>query len=238
MSDQGNGVLDSIKSVLFPIHPAGWPFIAAFAVVAVVLGMFSDFLGWIGLIATGWCVYFFRDPERVTPQRDGLIVSPADGLVQMITRAVPPAELGLGPDPMDRVSIFLSVFDVHVNRMPADGSIKRVEYRPGAFLSANLEKASQENERCAVLMHLEDDQPLVVVQIAGLVARRIKTDVRPGQEVSAGDRFGIIRFGSRTDIYLPEGCSILAIEGQRMIGGETVIADRNAREGVRVGRTS
>lgn len=238
MSDGGNSILDSIKSALFPIHPAGWPFIAVFAVVAVVLGFFSDTLGWIGLIATAWCAYFFRDPARVTPLRDGLIVSPADGVVQMITRAVPPAELGLGPDPMDRISVFLSVFDVHVNRMPASGTVKRVEYRPGAFLNASLDKASQDNERSAIFLELEDEAPLVVVQIAGLVARRIKTDVRAGQTIRAGERFGIIRFGSRTDVYLPEGSTILAIEGQRMIGGETVIADRNTKESQRVGEKS
>lgn len=235
MNDKGNGILDSIQSMLFPIHPAGWPFIAGFAIASFVVGWIADPLGWIGVVATAWCVYFFRDPVRVTPQRDGLIVAPADGLVQMITRAVPPPELGLGPDPLNRVSIFLNVFDVHVNRIPADAKVKRVEYRPGAFFNASLDKASQENERCAILLELEDEAPLVVVQIAGLVARRIKTDVSAGQPVRAGERFGIIRFGSRTDVYLPEGASILAIEGQRMIGGESVIADRNAKEGSRVG---
>ena len=237
MNDQRNGLLDTIQSVLFPIHPAGWPFIAGFAVAAIIAGWIADPLGWIGLIATAWCAYFFRDPPRVTPQRDGLIVAPADGRVQMITRAVPPPELGLGPDPLSRISIFLNVFDVHVNRIPADAKVRRVEYRPGAFFNASLDKASQENERCAILLELEDEEPMVVVQIAGLVARRIKTDIKPGQPVRAGERFGLIRFGSRTDVYLPEGTTILAIEGQRMIGGETVIADRISKEGARVGET-
>lgn len=238
MNDTGNGIVDSIRAVLFPIHPAGWPFIAVFAIAALVLGWVAEPLGWLGAFATVWCVFFFRDPPRVTPQRDGLIVAPADGKVQMITRAVPPPELGLGPDPLTRVSIFLNVFNVHVNRIPIDAKVVKVEYRPGSFFNASLEKASQENERCAILLELEDETPLVVVQIAGLVARRIKTDIKPGQPVRAGERFGIIRFGSRTDVYVPEGASILAIEGQTIIGGETVIADRNAREGSRTGETT
>lgn len=226
----------AIDTVLVPIHRAGWPFIAAFAVVALVLGLaVAAPLGWIGLVATGWCVYFFRDPHRTTPVRDGLVVSPADGRVIMIVPAAPPPELGMGERPMTRVSIFLNVFNVHVNRVPADGTVVAAEYHPGAFVNASLDKASDENERMAIRQRLPDGREIAYVQIAGLIARRILCSLKPGQPVKAGQRFGIIRFGSRTDLYLPDGVAPLVSVGQTMLGGETVIADLNSREPARVG---
>lgn len=228
--------MDAFNSVLAPIHRAGWPFIAAFAVVALVLGLaVSPALGWVGLLATAWCVYFFRDPDRVTPAREGLIVSPADGRVVMISPAVPPPELGLGTEPRTRVSIFLSVFNVHVNRVPADGTIVAKSYRPGTFVNAALDKASEDNERMAIRQRLPDGREIAYVQIAGLVARRIICTIGEGQTVRAGERYGLIRFGSRADLYLPEGVSPLVIVGQTMIGGETVIADLAATEPPRLG---
>lgn len=224
-----------ITSVLVPIHRAGWPFIAIFAVVTAVLAMVAQPLGWIGLAATAWCAYFFRNPDRVTPTRPGLVVSPADGRVQLITDAVPPAELGLGKAKRTRVSIFLNVFDVHVNRVPADGTVEEVDYHEGTFVNASLDKASEDNERASVLLRLPDGRELVFVQIAGLVARRIICDLASGQAVSAGERYGLIRFGSRTDIYLPDGVEPLVVVGQRAVGGETVIADLEGKEPRREG---
>lgn len=218
----------TIRGALVPIHPAGYPFIATFAVVTVILFLIWEPLGWLGVLLTAWCVYFFRHPPRVTPARPDLVVAAADGVVQTIVQAVPPAELGLGDKPLTRVSIFLSVFNVHVNRIPADGAVVDVKYRPGKFLNANLEKASEENERCAVSLRLPDGRMLVFVQIAGLIARRIICDLSAGQPVVAGETYGLIRFGSRTDIYLPDGVEPLVSVGQTMIGGETVLADLSA----------
>ncbi|MGK9167027.1 phosphatidylserine decarboxylase [Inquilinus limosus] len=218
-------LLHTIRGVLVPIHPAGYPFIGVFAVVTVMLFLTWEPVGWLGVLATAWCTYFFRHPPRVTPNRPDLVVAPADGRVQMVVQAAPPAELGLGNRPLTRISIFLDVFNVHVNRVPADGAVVDVKYRPGKFLNANLEKASEENERCAVSLRLPDGRMLVFVQIAGLVARRIICDLSPGQPVVAGEPYGLIRFGSRTDIYLPEGVEPLVAVGQTMIGGETVLAD-------------
>jgi len=178
----------------------------------------------LGLIATLFCLYFFRDPERVPPPRPGLVVSAADGRVVSVAQAVPPAELGMGPEPRWRVATFLSILNVHVNRVPADGVVTRIAYRPGKFLNAAVDKASEENERNALAVRLPDGRVLAVVQIAGLVARRILCDVREGDTLRAGDRFGIIRFGSRTDIYLPDGVKPLVCVGQTMVGGETVTA--------------
>tara|TARA_R110000787_G_scaffold48866_3_gene117360 strand:- start:19641 stop:20339 length:699 start_codon:yes stop_codon:yes gene_type:complete len=222
--------MDTLKSVLVPINKEGHRFIAIFAAVTLALFLFTwPLLGWIGVILTLWCVYFFRDPDRNVPTREGLIVSPADGVVQMIERAVPPEELGMGPDARLRISIFLNVFNVHVNRVPLGGTIIRQVYRPGKFLNAALDKASEENERHAV--HLRDDKgnDIVFVQIAGLVARRIVCYLTDNQEVRTGERFGLIRFGSRTDIYLPEGVEPMVGLGQSMVGGETIIADLNAK---------
>lgn len=240
------------KTLFVPVHPAGYPFIGIFAVVTLLLCLISDFLGFAGLVLTLWCVYFFRNPVRVTPVREGLIVSPADGLVSLITEVPLPPELedcrGKEDAPtgdalcdaatVTRVSIFLNVFDVHVNRIPADGEIKKVVYHPGKFLSANLDKASLENERSTVLMKLNGHASSVAfVQIAGLVARRIICKLTAGQAVKAGDLYGLIRFGSRVDIYLPPGVAPMVCVGQRAIGGETVIADFKSSETARMGES-
>ena len=221
--------------LLFPIHRDGWPFIGLFAVIDLILWAIAEPLGWIGLLLTAWCVFFFRDPQRVTPARGDLVVSPADGLVQMIQPSIPPTELGMGPEPMTRISIFLDIFAVHVNRVPADGTIVKLAYRPGKFFNAALDKASELNERQAVRMRTADGRDIVFVQIAGLIARRIRCDLREGQAVRAGERFGLIRFGSRVDVYLPSGAAPLVAVGQRMVAGETVLADLRSEEGARPG---
>ncbi|MBS0561205.1 MAG: phosphatidylserine decarboxylase [Proteobacteria bacterium] len=219
---------DTLRMVLAPPHPAGRPFILA-GIVAIALGVaLGAWLVWLGLLFTLFCLYFFRDPERYPPGRPGAVLSPADGHVVSVAPAVPPAELGLGPEPRWRVGIFLSVLDVHVNRIPADGTVTRIAYRHGAYVNAALDKASDENERNAVALRLPDGRDMAVVQIAGLIARRIVCSLREGDTVQAGARFGIIRFGSRTDLYLPPGVRPLVAEGQTMIGGETVIAELDA----------
>jgi phosphatidylserine decarboxylase len=218
-------ITDDIRSVLAPPHPAGRPFIMGGLIALVVGFAVGAWLIWLGLIFTLFCFYFFRDPERFAPSRAGLFLAPADGKVVSVRPAVPPPELGLGAESRWTVSIFLSVLNVHVNRMPADGVVTRIAYRHGAFVSANLDKASSANERNALAIRLPNGQEIAVVQIAGLIARRILCSVREGDPVTAGDRFGIIRFGSRTDLYLPEGVRPLVVEGQTMIGGETVIAE-------------
>ena len=216
---------DSLRLVLAPPHPASRPFLAGGA-VAFVLGLvLAHWLAWLALLFLGFCLYFFRDPERVAPARANLLLAPADGKVVSVAPAAPPAELGLGPAPRWRVGIFLSVLDVHVNRIPADGTVTRIAYRHGTFVNASLDKASDDNERNALAIRLPDGREIAVVQIAGLIARRILCHVREGDAVHAGARFGIIRFGSRTDLYLPEGVRPLVSEGQTMIGGETVIAE-------------
>ncbi len=235
MKPEDNHLLETIKSVIVPIHQAGWMFIAIFAVVSLGLSIIWAPFGWLGLIATAWCVYFFRDPDRVTPLREGLIVSPADGVVQKIVKVVPPAELELGVGERTRISIFLNVFDVHVNRVPIEGSISKMHYQAGKFLNANLDKASEENERQSIKITTPDDLTVGVVQIAGLVARRILCDLKEGQSVKTGERFGIIRFGSRTDVYLPPDVTPLVIVGQRAVGGETILADISGNEPQRVG---
>ncbi len=215
--------------VLAPPHPAGKPFLIGGGVAALVGLLFlGNWLFWLGLAFVGFCLYFFRDPERVAPVRPGLVLAPADGRVTGVTMAVPPEELGLGPAPRMRIAIFLSVLDVHVNRSPVDGVVTRIAYRHGAFVNASLDKASVDNERNALAIRLADGRDLAVVQIAGLIARRILCDAREGDMLRAGDRFGIIRFGSRTDVYLPDGVRPLVLEGQTMIGGETVLADLRA----------
>jgi phosphatidylserine decarboxylase len=218
-----------------PIHPDGWKFVAGAVVIALVLFFVWEPLGWIGVIAAAWVAYFFRDPWRTTPLREGLVVAPADGLVVSIGPAAPPPELEMGPAPMTRIGIFLNVMDVHVNRVPAAGRVTHLRYRKGKFLNASLDKASEDNERMAIRMTTDSGPDIAFVQIAGLVARRILCNLKEGDRVAAGQRFGLIRFGSRTDVYLPPSWSPLVIVGQRMIGGETVIADARAEEPPRQG---
>jgi phosphatidylserine decarboxylase len=217
-------VVNSIRSQLAPIHPQGYPFVGGFALASLILFFLWTPLGWIGTLATAWCAYFFRDPVRVTPLREGLVVAPADGRVSLVVNAVPPQELGLSDRPLPRISIFMSVFDCHVNRTPVSGRIERMVYRAGKFISADLDKASEDNERNAFIITTARAR-IGVVQIAGLVARRIVPFVQEGQAVAAGDRIGMIRFGSRVDVYLPEGGRALVAEGQSAIAGETVLAD-------------
>jgi phosphatidylserine decarboxylase len=226
-----------LSTFLKPMHREGYRFVAVFAAATAVLFWLAEPLGWIGVCLTVWCYYFFRDPPRVTPLRDGLVISPADGVVSMIGPAIPPEELGLGPAAMTRISVFMNVFNCHVNRLPIAGTIMKVAYRPGKFLNASLDKASVDNERNALAIRLPDGRDYAVVQIAGLVARRIVCDVKAGQTLRTGERFGMIRFGSRLDIYLPAGVQPLIALGQSALAGETVLADLTSDEPARVGRT-
>ena len=219
-------ILDSVRKQLVPIHREGWPFIAIFAVVANLLAWIWSPLGWIGGILTVWCIYFFRDPVRTVPVGEGLVISPADGRVSMIVEAVPPPELGLSDEPMTRISIFMNVFNCHVNRVPVSGTIETIAYRPGLFLNAELDKASEDNERNALIVDTGRER-FGVVQIAGLIARRIVGFVEEGDRLSVGERFGLIRFGSRVDVYLPDDYHPLVGVGQTTIAGETVIAARD-----------
>jgi phosphatidylserine decarboxylase len=225
-------VVSSVRSQLAPIHPEGYPFIGGFALASLILFWVWSPLGWIGTVLTLWCCYFFRDPARVTPVRDGLVVSPADGRISLITNSVPPKELELGDRPLPRVSVFMSVFDCHVNRSPVAGRIERIAYRPGKFLNADLDKASEDNERSGMVVAAAGAR-IGVVQIAGLIARRIVSFVKEGQAVGAGERYGLIRFGSRVDVYLPEGTRPLVAEGQTSLAGETVIADLKTSDSAR-----
>jgi phosphatidylserine decarboxylase len=220
----------SIRSQIAPVNPEGYPFIGTFALASLVLMWLWSPLGWLGVGLTVWCAYFFRDPARVTPLRDGLVIAPADGRVSRIINAAPPQELGLGEKPVPRVSIFMSVFNCHVNRSPVSGRIERMSYRPGRFVNADLDKASDDNERNCLLIKTASGAEIGLVQIAGLVARRIVPFVRPGTSVGAGERIGMIRFGSRVDVYLPDGVRPLAAEGQTMVAGETIIADLRGGE--------
>jgi phosphatidylserine decarboxylase len=220
-------IVQSIRSQLVPIHREGYPFVGAFALASLILFLFWAPLGWIGTVLTVWCALFFRDPVRVTPVREGIVVAPADGRISAVVNAPPHKELGLGERPLPRVSIFMSVFNCHVNRSPVTGRIDEIVYHAGAFVSADLDKASEENERNAFVISTAAAR-IAVVQIAGLVARRIVCFVRKGATVGAGERIGMIRFGSRVDVYLPEGVRPLVAEGQTAIAGETVIADLRA----------
>jgi phosphatidylserine decarboxylase len=222
---------------LKPMHPEGWKFVPVFAAVTLVLFLIWDPLGWIGVGLTIWCYYFFRDPKRSVPQNTGLLVSPADGVVSLIERAVPPAGLGLSPEALVRVSVFMSVFNCHVNRAPIAGKVTAVVYRPGKFFNASLDKASEENERNALAIEMADGRTIAVVQIAGLVARRILCWTKPGDSLATGERFGLIRFGSRLDVYLPEGVEPQVALGQTMVAGETVIALIGQDMPARVART-
>jgi phosphatidylserine decarboxylase len=230
-------VFDSIRAQLVPIHREGYPFIGAFALASIVLFVLWSPLGWLGTLATLWCAYFFRDPPRVTPRGDGLVVAPADGRISQVTSAVPPVELGLGPAALARVSIFMSVFDCHVNRSPIGGRIERMVYKAGKFLSADLDKASEDNERNGLVIAGMRGR-VGVVQIAGLIARRIVPFVREGEAIGAGERIGMIRFGSRVDVYLPAGARPLVSEGQTAIAGETVVADLAAGDAAHTFRVS
>jgi phosphatidylserine decarboxylase len=219
-------IVQSITSSFAPIHKEGWRFIAIFAAVTLLffwLGFGP--LGWIGVVLTSWCAYFFRDPERVTPLTEGLVISPADGRVSAIELVIPPPELDLPREQMTRISVFMNVFDVHVNRSPVPGRIVKLTYVPGLFLNAELDKASEDNERQALTMEVQSGMKIGVVQIAGLVARRIVKFVSEGESLGVGQRFGLIRFGSRVDVYLPKTVAILACLGQRAVAGETVLAD-------------
>jgi phosphatidylserine decarboxylase len=230
-------VIDSIRSQLTPVHPQGYPFIGGFALASLILFWLWTPLGWLGTVATLWCAYFFRDPPRLTPIREGIVVAPADGRVSQLVNAVPPPELDLGTWPLPRISIFMSVFDCHVNRSPVTGRIERMVYRAGKFLSADLDKASEDNERNAFIIAAGGAR-IAVIQIAGLVARRIVPFVREGDAIAAGQRIGMIRFGSRVDVYLPEGARALVAEGQTAIAGETVLADLKAADAGRSFRKS
>ena len=217
--------MQAFASILPPLHRDGHKFVLGFAIATLILFVIASWLGWLGVILTAWCVYFFRDPARVTPTREGVIVSPADGRVQLVERAVPPPELDMGSDARPRISIFMNVFDVHVNRVPASGTIVSQAYRNGKFMNAALDKASEENERQAVRMRTSAGQEIAFVQIAGLIARRIKCELADGQAVQAGERFGLIRFGSRVDVYLDVDMMPLVLVGQIVVAGETVLAD-------------
>ncbi|WP_367715229.1 phosphatidylserine decarboxylase [Nitratireductor sp. GISD-1A_MAKvit] len=216
-------LIDTIRKTFVPIHREGYPFIAAFAGATIILGVIWGPLFWIGLILTAWCVYFYRDPERVTPVDDSLVIAPADGVISFVGPAVPPPELGMGEGEMTRISVFMNVFSCHINRAPVRGRISLIEHRPGRFLNAELDKASAENERNGLVIE-SPHGPVPVVQIAGLVARRIVCWAEAPGELAVGERFGLIRFGSRVDVYLPEGAVPRVAIGQTAVGGESVLA--------------
>jgi phosphatidylserine decarboxylase len=228
--------MNMLDTFIKPMHPEGRRFVGVFAAITVVLFLIWEPLGWLGVGLTIWCYYFFRDPKRSVPLGDTLVLSPADGIVSLIQPAVPPAELGMGPGALTRVSVFMSVFNCHVNRMPVGGQITAISYRPGKFFNASMDKASSDNERNSLAIALPDGRQVAVVQIAGLVARRIVCFAKPGQSLRAGDRFGLIRFGSRLDVYLPVGVAPMVSLGQTMIAGETVIADLSSAEPARLAR--
>lgn len=220
-----NNFVDLLKMVSFPIHKEGYKFILIFGLATIVLALLSDIIGLIGLVLTLWCIFFFRDPERVIPVEENVLVSPADGVVTRVEYGIAtPKDLGLKSDKVNKISIFLNVFNVHVNRAPISGVITSVKYNEGKFHSANLDEASNENERSVAIVKTKDGHEIAFAQVAGLVARRIISDLKEGQTVKTGDRYGIIRFGSRADIYLPEDIKIKVLVGQTMIGGESIIA--------------
>ena len=224
-----------LKTILVPINRAGWLIIGLFVAATILIAWVAEPFVWIGVVLTTWCVYFFRDPDRITPTREGLIVAAADGVVQTVDTAVPPGELNMGDEARPRVCVFMNVFDVHVNRIPCSGTIAAVAYRPGRFFNASLDKASEHNERHSLRIVTTGGQDLACVQIAGLIARRIVCDVTQDETVLTGQRMGIIRFGSRVDIYLPPGVTPLVSVGQRSVAAETVIADLRSQEPARDG---
>lgn len=219
-----------LRQIIAPIHPDGWKFVAIGGVATLVLFLIWVPVGWLALILTLWIIYFFRDPWRVTPMRPGLVISPADGTIVSIAPALPPPELEMGAEPLTRIGIFLNLFDVHVARSPLAGSLAARHYTPGRFINASLDKASEQNERLALRLSAPDSADIACVLIAGLVARRIVCPLIAGQRIGAGERIGNIRFGSRVDVYLPPPYVPLVVVGQKMVGGETVLADREARE--------
>jgi phosphatidylserine decarboxylase len=218
-------IVSLARDTVPPMHPAGRPFVLGGLIAMLLLRQFSKRAGLLAALGTAWCAWFFREPRRVTPRRPGIVVAAADGTISQIARAVPPAELGIGTQPLLRISTFLSVFDVHVQRVPVTGVVNAVAYRPGKFLSADLDKASEDNERNSMVLRTAEGSDVVVVQIAGLIARRIVCSVRKGAEVEVGQTYGLIRFGSRVDLYLPPGSHVLVEQGQRAIGGETILAE-------------
>jgi phosphatidylserine decarboxylase len=231
-------MLKSILNAIPPVHPEGYRFIAIFAIISLAAFWLAEPLGWIGLALTIWCALFFRDPERVTPLGDALVISPADGHISHVVRVVPPAELDLNMPESIRVSVFMNVFDCHINRAPVAGRIAAVHYIKGKFINAELDKASEDNERRLMTLEMKDGQRIGVVQIAGLIARRIVPLTKTGDQLQAGERFGLIRFGSRVDVYLPVTASVQVGVGQSAIAGETVLADLKSREAARETRTA
>lgn len=230
------GIVDTIAESLSPVHRDGHKFLAIAVVLTLVFFLLWPPLAWLLVIVTIWVAYFFRDPDRVTPLRDGLVIAPADGRITSVEAVRPPAELGLGLEERVRISTFLSILDVHITRAPVAGRIVRSLYVPGAFLNAALDKASEENERRALIIQKPDGVEIAVVQIAGLIARRIVAFVHEGDSVGVGERIGLIRFGSRVDVYLPPGKTALVAVGQRAVAGETVLADLKSDEAERVAR--
>ena len=224
-----------LRRVLAPLHPDGLKFVLAGVLATLLFFLLWAPAGWLAAIATLWIVYFFRDPWRVTPTRPGLLISPADGVVVSIASAVPPPEFGLGDAEVAKIGIFLNIFDVHVTRAPVGGRVAALRYRKGKFVNASLDKASEDNERMAIRIAPPEGPEIVFVQVAGLVARRIVCDLREGQQVATGQRMGMIRFGSRVDVYCPPPYVPMVVAGQRMVGGETVLADRLAQEPARQG---
>ena len=230
-------LVNTIRNTLVPVHKEGYRFVAIFFVVSLVLGFLWEPLMWIGLVLTAWCAYFFRDPERMTPLDDDLVISPADGRVSSIATVLPPEELNLGSEPMLRISVFMNVFNCHVNRAPMAGTITRVAYRAGKFVNAELDKASQENERNGLVIDTKHGA-IGVVQIAGLVARRILCWKYENGSLEAGERFGLIRFGSRLDVFLPAGAEPRVSVGQTAVAGETVLAEFGSAKGPVISRRS
>ena len=225
-----------LNTFIKPMHREGIKFILIFSVISLILFFIYIPLGWVGIGLTIWCYYFFRDPKRTTPVREGLLVSPADGVISLIEKTMPPPELDIEKEALTRISVFMNVFNCHVNRSPIAGKVMEINYRPGKFFNASLDKASVDNERNSLVLQIPDGRQIVVVQIAGLVARRIVSFVKPKQTLRIGQRFGLIRFGSRVDIYLPTGVQPLVCLGQTMVSGETVIADLTSKELARDGR--
>ena len=226
-------ILHSLRSMLVPIRREGYPLIAGFVLFALILGWIWGPLFWVGAVLTLWCIYFFRDPPRVTPTGAALVISPADGKIAFVGAAVPPSELSLGIGQMVRISVFMNVFNCHVNRTPVAGTVSKIAYKPGKFINADLDKASEDNERNGLVIESVNGK-VGVVQIAGFVARRIVCWTKEGDTVAPGERFGMIRFGSRLDVYLPAAARVLASVGQTAIAGETVIARFGGEDGERV----